>query len=585
VAQEPNLILMRDTDGDDRADVREIVLGGFDTHDTHHAISAFCADPSGAFFMGEGLFLHSNVETAYGPVRGMNGGFFRYNPARSHLERTAQMNIPNPWGIAFDTWGQDFFIHTSNTNIGWMLPSSVRPTYGAQAPLAEDLAPKGHAVRPTSGLEFVSSRHFPDEVQGDMLLCNNIGFLGIKQHSIVDDGTGFKTEFRQDLLKSSDGNFRPVDLEFAPDGSLYVIDWHNVLIGHMQHNARDPLRDHVHGRIYRITYPSRPLVKPALVEKAPVATLLENLKLPEYRTRYRSRRELRSRPAAEVLPAVKVWVSKLDAKSPSYEHDLLEALWTTWGMNQVDEPLLRQLLEAKDFRARSAAVRVLRYNTHRIADHAELLEKAASDSNGRVRLEAIIAGSWLNNSSGKKIVSIAAGQPLDVWSQKAAKTAMSRLEGVEDAVVNEHPLPPVPTHLTAGERQQFTAGHEVYFREAHCATCHQPDGKGIDPAFPPLADSEWVTGDPERLIKLTLHGMMGPFEMNGKKYDGLVPMTPFGGMLDDAEVAAVLTYVRNSFGNKATAVKPDEVTAVRAATQGRQSFYQASELLKEHPMK
>ncbi len=583
VSQEPNLILMRDTDDDDRADVREIVLGGFDTHDTHHAISAFCADPSGAILMGEGLFLHSNVETAYGPVRAMNGGFFRYDTQRSQLERTAQLSIPNPWGIAFDTWGQDFFLHTSSTNINWMLPASSKPTYGSQSPSSPDLAPKGHAVRPTSGLEFVSSRHFPDEVQGDMLLCNNIGFLGIKQHSIVDDGTGYKTEFRQDLLKSSDGNFRPVDLEFAPDGSLYVIDWHNVLIGHMQHNARDPLRDHVHGRIYRITYPSRPLVKPALVEKAPVATLLENLKLPEYRTRYRSRRELRSRPAAEVLPAVKAWVSKLDAKSPGYEHSLLEALWTTWGLNEVDETLLRQLLVAQDFRARAAAVRVLRYNTHRIADHAALLEKAAVDAHGRVRLEAIIAGSWLDNSAGKKIVSTAASQPLDVWNENAAKTAKSRLEGLTDAVVDEHPLPPIPTHLTAGERKQFIAGHEVYFREAHCATCHQADGKGIDPAFPPLANSDWVTGNPERVIKLTLHGMMGPFEMNGKKYNGLVPMSAFGGMLDDTEIAAVLTYVRNSFGNKAPAVKPAEVASVRAATKDRQGFYQASELQKAHP--
>ncbi len=585
VAQEPNLILIRDTDGDDRADVREIVLGGFDTHDTHHAISAFCADPSGAFLMGEGVFLHSNVETAYGAVRGMNGGFFRYNPQRSQLERTAQMSIPNPWGIAFDDWGQDFFLHTSNTNIGWMLPSSVKPTYGAQAPLAEDLAPRGHAVRPTSGLEFVSSRHFPDEVQGDMLLCNTIGFLGIKQHAIVDDGTGYNTEFRQDLLKSTDGNFRPVDLEFAPDGSLYVIDWHNVLIGHMQHNARDPLRDHVHGRIYRITYPSRPLVKPVPVEKAPVASLLENLKLPEYRTRYRTRRELRSRPVNEVLPALKAWVSKLDAKSPRHEHNLLEALWTTWGMNQVDESLLRKLLDSPDHRVRAAAVRVLRYNTHRIADHPALLEKAAADAHGRVRLEAIIAGSWLNNSSGKNIVAIAAAQPLDEWSKGAATTAKSRLEGVEDAVVVEHPAPPVPAHLTGSDKQQFLAGHEVYFRDAHCVTCHQPDGKGIDPAFPPLAMSNWVTGDPDRLIKLTLHGMMGPFELNGKKYNGLVPMTPFGGMLDDAEIAAVLTYVRNSFGNEATAVQPAQVAAVRDATKSRQSFYMADELLKEHPMK
>ena len=584
VSQAPNLVLLRDTDGDDRADVREIVLSGFDTHDTHHAISAFCADPSGAFLMGEGVFLHSNVETAYGPARGMNGGFFRYSPQRSQLERTAQLSIPNPWGIAFDDWGQDFFLHTSGPSINWMLPGSVKPTYGKQAPTGPELAPEGNAVRPTSGLEFVSSRHFPDEVQGDMLLCNNIGFLGIKQHSIVDDGTGYKTVFRQDLLKSSDGNFRPVDLEFAPDGSLYVIDWHNTLIGHMQHNARDPLRDHVHGRIYRITYPSRPLVKPASVEKASVATLLENLKLPEYRTRYRSRRELRSHPVAKVMPALKSWVAKLDPKDPRHEHHQLEALWTAWGLNQVDEALLRQLLEAKDFHVRAAAVRVLRYNTHAISDHAALLEKVASDPHGRVRLEALIAGSWLDNSMGKKVVATAASQPLDEWSKGAATTAMSRLEGVQEVAVDEHPLPPVPAHLTGSDKQQFIAGHEIYFRDAHCATCHMPDGKGLDPAFSPLANSNWAAGDPERLIKLTLHGLMGPFDLNGKKYNGLVPMTPFGGMLKDDEVAAVLTYVRNHFGNKSPAVQPAQVTAVRAATADRKSFYIAEELLKEHPL-
>ena len=440
-------------------------------------------------------------------------------------------------------------------------------------------------MRPTSGLEFVSSRHFPDDVQGDMLLCNNIGFLGIKQHSIVDDGTGYKTAFRQNLLSSTDGNFRPVDLEFAPDGSLFVIDWHNVLIGHMQHNARDPLRDHVHGRIYRITYPSRPLVKPALVEKASVENLLENLKLPEYRTRYRSRRELRAHPAAEVLPAIKNWVAKLDPKDPRHEHHLLEALWTTWGLNQVDEPLLRQLLEAQDYHVRAAAVRVLRYNPQRIPGHVALLEKAAVDPHGRVRLEAIIAASWLNNASGKKIVAIASALPLDDWNKGAAKTAISRLEGVQDAVVDEHPLPPVPTHLASAEQKQFIAGHEIYFRDAHCATCHQPDGKGLDPAFPPLANSEWVTGDPDRLIKLTLHGMMGPFELNGKKYDGLVPMTPFGGILKDDEVAAVLTYVRNTFSNKAPAVSPSQVSKVREATKAHQGFYMAQDLIKENPLK
>jgi mono/diheme cytochrome c family protein/glucose/arabinose dehydrogenase len=585
VSEEPHLILLRDLDGDDKADSREVVLTGFDSHDTHHAISAYAADPSGAFMMCEGVFLHSNVETPYGPVRGVDGGFYRFSPQRTHLERTAQLSIPNPWGVAFDDWGQDFFLHTSGTSINWLLPVSIKAPYGAKTPSTPNLAPKGHEVRPTSGLEFVSSRHFPDEVQGDMLLGNAIGFLGIKQHQIVDDGTGYKTTHRQDLLKSSDGNFRPVDLEFAPDGSLYVVDWHNVLIGHMQHNARDPLRDHVHGRIYRITYPSRPLVTPAKVAGAPLATLFENLKEPEFRTRYRSRREIRNHPADKVLPALREWVSKLDPKNPRYEHHRLEALWTSWAVNQVDTGLLLQLLDSPDHRVRSAAVRVLRYNFRSLPEHVALLTKAAKDPHGRVRLEAIVAASWLDNAAARKVVEEAAKQPLDVWSQAAAKTAADRLAGRTEEAVDEHPAPKAPAHLSAADQQRFLAGHEIYFRDGHCGTCHQADGKGLPSAgFPPLTESYWVTGSEERLIKLTLHGLMGPFEMNGVKYPGQVPMTPFGGLLKDQEIADVLTYVRNSFGNKAAPVTPESVAKVRQAT-GVRSFYSPEELLKEHPDK
>ena len=76
VSQGTNLVLITDEDGDDRADKTEIILSGFDDHDTHHVISAFCADPSGAIYMGEGVFLHTSVETAYGTVRATNGGFY-----------------------------------------------------------------------------------------------------------------------------------------------------------------------------------------------------------------------------------------------------------------------------------------------------------------------------------------------------------------------------------------------------------------------------------------------------------------------------------------------------------------------------
>ena len=102
-------------------------------------------------------------------------------------------------------------------------------------------------------------------------------------------------------------------------------------------------------------------------------------KLPEYRTRYRTRRELRGRDADEVLAALDKWISELDQNDEKYEHHLLEGLWVTWGLNQIDEDLLRQLLRSDDYRARTAAVKVLRYVGHQVPDQAKLLMEAARD--------------------------------------------------------------------------------------------------------------------------------------------------------------------------------------------------------------
>lgn len=584
VSQGTNLILLKDTDGDDKADVTEIILSGFDDHDTHHAISAFTTDPSGAIYMGEGTFLHTNVETAYGPVRGTNGGFYRYSPQRHHLERTAQLAIPNPWGISFDDWGQNFFLHTSGPSATWMMPGTILPRYGVSSPIPENFIEKKHLVRPTSGIEFVSSRHFPDNVQGDLLINNTIGFLGTKQHTVIDDPktSGYITKHRQDLMYASDKNFRPVDLEFAPDGSLYVIDWHNVLIGHMQHNARDPLRDHSHGRVYRITYPSRPLVKPAKIDNASIEELLENLKLPEYRTRYRTKRELRARDTQQVLSELKGWIENLDKNDPKYEQNLLEALWVTWGANEIDSQLLTQLLNAKDFRARAAAVKVLRFAGHQLPNQADLLMNSAKDDNARIRLEALAAASWLDKDISIPIITEAGKKGLDKWMEKPYQAALAHINGHR---VGEEPKEILDTNLKGRDLELLLAGQEIYQRDGYCATCHQPDGKGLEASgFPPLSASEWVTGSEERLIKLTINGMIGPIEVNGKKYPGQVPMTPFGRLLNDDEMAGVLTFIRNTFGNNASPISPEKVKEVRGQIKDKEGFYLSEELLKEHPM-
>ncbi|MEM7395899.1 MAG: c-type cytochrome, partial [Verrucomicrobiota bacterium] len=340
---------------------------------------------------------------------------------------------------------------------------------------------------------------------------------------------------------------------------------------------------HSNGRIFRITYPERPLVKPTPVAGASIEQLLENLKLPEYRTRYRTRRELRMRGAEEVLSPLKAWSDSLKSSDENYEHHLLEALWVSWGLNRIDVDLLRTLLNAASHRVRAAAVRALRYNRHLIDDHIELLNKAARDQHGRVRLEVLAAASWMDNHAGLTLVEEVGKTPQDKWSQHAFNTVKANLSGMTPP--EEKSEESAPGYLTSEAQRLWIKGAEIYKRDGHCMTCHQADGQGLAAAgFPPLAETAWVNGNKDRLIKLTLNGLMGPIKVKGKSYPGLVPMTQFGGLLTDEDIAAVLTYVRNSFGNKSAPITVEKVKSVREASKGKTGFWSPADLLKQHPL-
>ena len=126
-------------------------------------------------------------------------------------------------------------------------------------------------------------------------------------------------------------------------------------------------------------------------------------------------------------------------------------------------------------------------------------------------------------------------------------------------------LPHIKTPDPIKDNLQKTAkskGEFTYF--TYCGACHQRDGKGDESRFPPLAKTDWVTADKERLIGIILNGMSGPIEVNGKPYDNLMPQHSF---LSDEEIADVLTYIRNNFGNNASAIKTMEVKKVREKQQ------------------
>jgi glucose/arabinose dehydrogenase len=427
VSSQPNLLFLRDHDGDDVADETQLRLHGFDSADSHHALHAFEWGPGGELYFGEGIFHHTQVETPYGPRRVKDAAIFRYEPRTEKLDIFVSYGFANPWGITWDHWGQTFVADASGGANYFGTAFSGDLDYPRKHPGLKQFLVK--QWRPTCGCEFVSSRHFPDEFQGDYLLNNCIGFQGTLQHDVDEQGSGFAAVAVDPLLRSSDPNFRPVDLQFGPDGALYVLDWFNPLIGHMQHNLRDPNRDKSHGRIWRITYQGRPLVEAPQIAGAPLPHLLDLLKSYEYRTRYRVRRELRDRETAEVIAAVDAWVAGLKADDPNVEHHKLEALWVKQHHDAVDEALLTSLLNASEPRARAAATRVLCYWRDRVADPLALLQARVSDGHPRVRLEAVRALSFFDTQQALDIAVESLIYDQDEYLEYTLNETLTTLQG------------------------------------------------------------------------------------------------------------------------------------------------------------
>jgi putative heme-binding domain-containing protein len=426
VGQQPDLMYLKDLNGDDVADHRERVLHGIDSADTHHALNSFVLDPGGALYFQEGTFHHTQVETLYGPpVRSANAAVFRYEPRTHRFEVYVAYAFANPHGHVFDRWGQDFVTDgTGNVNYYAAAFSGRLDFPRKHAPLEPIFMQK---TRPCPATEILSSRHFPDSYQQNYLVANVIGFQGILRYRIREEGSGFVGDELEPIVQSADPNFRPADIEIGPDGAIYFLDWQNPIIGHMQHNLRDPSRDKTHGRVYRITYQGRPRLTPALIAGQPIQRLLDLLKEPEDRVRYRAKIELGARNSADVIAALKRWINSLDPKHPEYQHHLTEALWVHQYHNVVDEPLLRRMLRSRDYRARAAATRVLCYWRERVSDPLEWLKFQAEDPHPRVRLEAVRACSFFNNAAAAEVALAILKQPMDRYLRYTLDETLTQL--------------------------------------------------------------------------------------------------------------------------------------------------------------
>lgn len=428
----PDILFLKDTNGDDKYDIKERVVHGLDTADTHHTANSFTLDPGGAMYFQEGTFHHSQIETPWGEVRRVaNGAVFRYEPRAQKTDVYVSYGFANPHGHAFDRWGSNIVVDGTGAVPYHATLFSGHVNY----PNKHGGTPSVYKqrTRPCSAIEFLSSSHFGEEFRGNLLVLNVIGFQGILRYKMQDQDSSLGATELEPMLSSSDVNFRPADVETAPDGSLYFTDWQNPIIGHMQHNLRDPSRDRIHGRVYRVTAEGKPLVKPAKIAGESIENLLALLKSPDDRVVYRAKIELSSRNSDEVIVYVNKWLTTLDKNDPDYEYQTLQALWMHQHHNVVNSSLLERVLASPESRARAAGVKVAVAWRDRLSNALALVNKAAGDESPRVRLEAVRAASFFTVPEAVEAALIASDLPADQALDHVTKETMRTLQPLVDA--------------------------------------------------------------------------------------------------------------------------------------------------------
>ncbi len=441
--QAPDLWYVKSTKGDDHADFKERVLNGMDSADSHHTTNAMVLDPGGATYLSDGVFHRTQVETAAGPVRNIDGCIYRFEPLTNRFERYVSYGFANPHGKVFDYWGNDYITDATGNNNYFAPAFSGHIDFPAKHAGLKDFW--NRPSRPCPGTGMLSSRVWPDEFNGNFLNCNVIGFQGIFRVKVSPDGSGMKGETLENLVSSDDPNFRPAQVNTGPDGAVYFSDWSNAIIGHMQHHIRDPNRDHIHGRIYKMTYEGKTMPPPK-IDGQPIAALLDLLKEPENDTRILAKVELGKHKSTEVINALKKWIASLDKNDKAYEHHMTEALWVHQWHNVVDTNLLNGMLRSPEPNARAAATRVLCYWRDRVPEAVSLLKVQANDESPRVRLEAVRALSFFQGISAREALSVATdvlSHPIDYYLDYTFKETMKQLQ----SVVNETILPTEPKAL------------------------------------------------------------------------------------------------------------------------------------------
>lgn len=380
VGEGTDLIFLRDTDGNDQSDSREVLLSGFGTGDTHQNINSFTWSPGGELFFCQGLHNFARVETEWGIVRMNEHGIWRYRPKTGQLHAFRGGSGQNPWGVAFGPWGEPF-AKGNNRELSELLPVMIH-TQNRHASL--DI---GQTKSKSMVAEIIDSPALPDEMQGDVLIAGYFAHM-IDWLNLERFASAHKAAAKSPLLTSTHRSFRPVDIQTGPDGAIYIADWFNPIIGHYQASLRHPDRDKTHGRIWRITATDRNSMEVVDLTKVNNEGLLNRLFDAPLKERERIRIELsnRERPIDELI------VGELHNDRAAFE-----ALCLMEWHEAINPDLLARVFASEDPYVQAYAVRVAARWADRIENEYEYIGAAVNHVHPRVRLEGVVAAGQLKD--------------------------------------------------------------------------------------------------------------------------------------------------------------------------------------------
>lgn len=262
----PNIYHLRDTDGDGKCDQRKIILGPFDTtRDTHGMVNALRDGQDGWIYACHGFNNISKIQGTDGhQIELTSGNVFRFKADGSRVELYTQGQV-NPFGMTKDKYGFWFTADCHSKPITQLVQGGCYPSFGRPHDglgFVPSTMEHLHGSTAISGVAYVNNLSFPESFQTN-LLSGNVMTCRINRNRLDYFGTTAKAIEMPDLLTSDDPWFRPVDLQFGPDGSLYIADFYNKIIGHYEVPLDHPDRDRTSGRIWRIRPTSAPLAKPS----------------------------------------------------------------------------------------------------------------------------------------------------------------------------------------------------------------------------------------------------------------------------------------------------------------------------------